>query len=875
MKNQRQYFPRIIRPAVRTAFHSLLLTTSVLLLVFGGLRLWQPASLAANPASQNKQDCKHCSPPADQIIYLPLLDLPEARSSELVFNSRSPKEMEVTPTFYKLDGTAVSGKAVRVKPTEIRYVDLKQLIPGKYHNDQDWGGLTLAYYGVTREMWAQLRLLGINGGGSADEFFTVPAEHRASVQEAVWWTPHHSTSILALGNITDVATGATVQFGDEPAQSVNLAPHATHIIRRTHSERTSVESMLIKVNGPTGSVVPTGVITAADGSFNAVIRFYDTQHTKQPHLFANGARLADVTPHLVLKNTTSAAIVATPKFIPLAGSTADGTVSLPAVNLAPYQAVELDLRTFAQAAQRRADLATVSIQVTNNGAPGSLIGALYSQHQTTGVNYEVPLRDSGPPRSMTGAYPWQVRDDFTTIVYLTNISDGPAHFVAQINYDGGFYVIAPRKLAAGETAVYDMRKLIAEQQPDSTNRRLPKDLQIGQFKWVMYGTTGGKVALNGRAEMVNQSKRISTSYSCAENCIASYRGIITPSDPFVFAESVDVMTLTEKAYFNDGSTMGPWPATGTWSSDDTNIVTMSGTTCTAVAPGQTGVHAFIGTYDIYTWDGLDCLFSGTMDSTGDTTVTVKPSITRLEPARGLIGQTHSVAIVGTGFEDPAGVTVGGSGITANVQNVAPNGRSIIVDFVVAANATPGNHAVTVTVNGQTSNSVNFFVQIPTKLVRFDYTPAPPARQAPNGISQLYTITNGDILDLSGDAVSSNRCGAYRNLMYRLLDQDGDPIEGVEVSITETFPANEYSGPSGFKPNDLTRSTSDQGLLEDLNSLTTSAGSCLTANPSIDMKQHFFATVGQTQYNLTTVVRIQMGYNPTTNTYNIDNSIFTQ
>src|SRR5712671_1506558 len=53
----------------------------------------------------DKQGCPHCSPPGDQTIYIPMIDLPEAQGSELVFNSRSPHAMDVTPTFYEADGT--------------------------------------------------------------------------------------------------------------------------------------------------------------------------------------------------------------------------------------------------------------------------------------------------------------------------------------------------------------------------------------------------------------------------------------------------------------------------------------------------------------------------------------------------------------------------------------------------------------------------------------------------------------------------------------------------------------------------------------------------------------------------------------------------
>jgi hypothetical protein len=137
------------------------------------------ALLTTSSAIGNKQtNCSKCSQPSKQIIYLPLIDLPEAQGSELVFNSRSPNEKEVTPIFYKADGTAIVAEPVLIKPHEIRYVDLKKLIPGKYREDNDWGGMSLAYNGTYREMWAQLSFLGVNGGGSVDEFFTVPLEVR-------------------------------------------------------------------------------------------------------------------------------------------------------------------------------------------------------------------------------------------------------------------------------------------------------------------------------------------------------------------------------------------------------------------------------------------------------------------------------------------------------------------------------------------------------------------------------------------------------------------------------------------------------------------------------------------------------------------------
>ncbi|MBV9926417.1 MAG: hypothetical protein JOZ96_15470 [Acidobacteria bacterium] len=153
-----------------------------------------------------KDQCPSCSPPGNQVLYVPLTDLPEAQDGELVFNSRSPKEMEVTPTFYRLDGTPVVGDPVRVRSAEIRYVDFRKLLPQGEGGARGWGGLSLSYYGIAREMWAQFRFMRVNGGENVDEFFVVKDEARSDIQEAAWWMPRRSTAVIALGNVTDVAT---------------------------------------------------------------------------------------------------------------------------------------------------------------------------------------------------------------------------------------------------------------------------------------------------------------------------------------------------------------------------------------------------------------------------------------------------------------------------------------------------------------------------------------------------------------------------------------------------------------------------------------------------------------------------------------------
>lgn len=163
----------------------------------------------------------------------------------------------------------------------------------------------------------------------------------------------------------------------------------------------------------------------------------------------------------------------------------------------------------------------------------------------------------------------------------------------------------------------------------------------------------------------------------------------------------------------------------------------------------------------------------------------------------------------------------------------------MADFVVATNATPGNHAVTVTVSGQTSNAVNFFVQIPQKLRRDTY-----------GNLVIIDPGPGQITDSFGRVKATNRCGAYRNIVYQLLDQGGEPIL-AEVEVTETF--DNYQGPpelaNQFQP--ITDFTNNAGQLGDTVAFSTPHPQCPLVF-SLTVNQKFSAKVGTTSYPLTTV-----------------------
>ena len=564
--------------------------------------------------SRKGPSCHGCSPPGNQQIYIPLIDLPESSTGELVFNSRSANTMSVTPVFYKRNGATVVADPVQIDAGEIRYVDIRDLLPAQYRHERDWGGFALTYFGTNREMWSQFRFLSVNRGGSIDEFFTVKDESRSAAYQATLWRPEKSEAIIALGNISDTATSANVSFGNGETKTVSLAPHASELVRQKYQTQ-GADSVTIEVTGAAGSIVPAGIITAKDGSFNSAIRFYDPSTAKQANLYANGLRLTGVTPHVVLKNTTNSPIALLPKVISLNGTT--GELLLSQLSLGANETKEVDLSELLTGVRSRNDLDVVSLEITNWSAPGSVIGSIYATNDRRGIAYDVPLRDSGPIRSMTGAYPWRIDGDYKSLAYVTNITDEPVDYIVELAYKGGKFTLAPRKLQPRETAVYDPESLRDQQTPDSGGQRLPAKVTQGQFRWAIHGSTGGKVALIGRTEMVSRTEKVSSSYSCPMDCGPTYDAWLTDFPGSLVISQWGIAAAVEQASWNYGYTMGPYSVSPSWSADPSLVdfaAAGGDTAITGASEGTSNVSALVSIYDRYDWDGLNCVYLQTVQN---------------------------------------------------------------------------------------------------------------------------------------------------------------------------------------------------------------------------------------------------------------------
>jgi hypothetical protein len=404
---------------------------------------------------------------------------------------------------------------------------------------------------------------------------------------------------------------------------------------------------------------------------------------------------------MVLKNIGDEVISATPRFIPLAGESGNG-FGLPTLSLEPHQATEVDLEPLRTAAKAGPDFDMVSVQVVNDGGAGSLIGGLYSTDSKTAITYDVPLRDSGPVGHSTGGYPWRLDGDYSSIITISNTRDSASKYLVTINYEGGRYLLNPKELAAGETAVFDLRKIRDEQVPDKDGNAIPRSVSAGQFRWSLIG--GDTSRLIGRSEVVSRSNRVSANFSCPVCCPDSFAGFnFTPgisAGPLGGTAFLAVDGFYTDCYFNVYGPYGVSPY-GLWVQNPSVLsIAMVSNGTAQMGCLSLGQSQFGGWID-ETWyqnDGMDCYsrftsfggegngavvsvsfgeFPGVgKDQTADVQVTLTPSpiqssITlQLSPTSGTgVAKFHSNGTTTLSINQSGAVTIKGKTESSTADNM--------------------------------------------------------------------------------------------------------------------------------------------------------------------------------------------------------------
>ena len=233
-----------------------------------------------------------------------------------------------------------------------------------------------------------------------------------------------------------------------------------------------------------------------------------------------------------------------------------------------------------------------------------------------------------------------------------------------------------------------------------------------------------------------------------------------------------------------------------------------------------------------------------------------PTITSISPAQGLVGAPIGVTITGTGFASGASVSAG-SNISVSSVSVSSSTKITATFTSTNSSSAGGSQAVTVSVAGQPSNKQNFLVQIPTHFQRYNQPP-----EAPGGLGPVTTVTNGNVVDLSGNVLATHYCGVYENFLFDIADQQSNQIVNGTVTVTEVF--SNITNPPGPTPSTVSVPLATNGVTDN-QAYGFTYPTCLTNNQNQALNMTWTVQVGSTAYPITTLLYITKGnFNGTLN-----------
>ena len=528
-------------------------------------------------------------------------------ASTLTLNNKGPNPKVVVPTLYSLRGQSYSPGPVAVPANGFVDLDLRPWVrdagaPFRF------GSISVAYLGADLEMGAQVRLVHEASGLIFDEQLVEPAVMFASsTLHAAWWAPRQETSArLALANTTDQTVNVTLEIagGSETrTRRFRLPPRQGRAVQMADfaARYGQVGGFTVSHDAAPGAILARGLLSDATVGYSASLEFLDPGNAKSARYHGAGLRLADVggtpvAPAVVAYNAGMVAATVTGR---MRIATPDGTpmaFEFPQARLEPGEARRLDLfdiwlraRVFSQE--------PAGIEFDYNVAPGPVVLSATSVSADLRHAIRVPLTDPLSPPSATGGYPWRVTASSGTVVYLKNTTNDPHDYVLQLSYPGGLYSLGVRTLDPGATATVDIRALRDTQAADDRGHRIPATATAGQVHWSIRGPQ--KLGIIGRAEDLDATLGLSSSYACVNCCPDSYAGSwLSPSrntDTVGGHSDIVAWQHDDNCYGSGLASYIIWSPS--WSSANTRIATIDGSGTTTGRRG--GSTTLTGAWTAY------------------------------------------------------------------------------------------------------------------------------------------------------------------------------------------------------------------------------------------------------------------------------------
>ncbi|NOT63377.1 MAG: hypothetical protein HOP19_24470 [Acidobacteria bacterium] len=587
-------------------------TVAVLFLLAGAMsptgqqffKRFEPKALAnANKASQ-QQGCCADQPATVRRMIGTYYNTEDNFRSSLVLNNKGPNQIAVTPILHGKNGQTFTAPQVFVSGESSSEVDLNHLAISAGSAFRS-GSFEFTYQGRMMEMGGGLRIVDANRSLIFDEQLLEPGMKFSSPQlEAVYALPSDEGRVsVIVSNLTaiplEVTGEATFNVNGQHPIKAKLKPYESEVVELPHGlvKKAAIGAVSLKHNGEKGALMAMIHVSDEARGFSEAVNFNDPAQGKTTQWHGAGLRLGKVgnewlTPVVAVRNIGTVATTVKAR-VPYAKQNGDtGTVAFPDLQLG---AGEMKLLSAPLAQLKQTDFATAGVELEYTGASGSVVAVVRSVSANGNHVFALPLKDPQGGMSSTGGYPWFINGSSSTVVFIKNVTNQPQQFHLDIVYAGGRWGSNLKTLPAGQTVIFDVRKIRDLQEKGAEGNPLPFEASSGHISWSMRSKQNKTFI--GRAQIVDLASGLASTYECQCFCPASYYSSrLLPSGGITgFPEDTTQCNAEQQDRMCYGAPMSWYsvdPQSISFSSDNTSAATIdSNGFATAVDPGSANLFA--------------------------------------------------------------------------------------------------------------------------------------------------------------------------------------------------------------------------------------------------------------------------------------------
>jgi hypothetical protein len=715
--------------------------------------------------------------PSHQVLNIAYFSQSGGLQATLGVQNNTLASKDVTFTIFNRNGEALHLGVIPIEPG-VRAFNLVDLTKGAKRFES--GNIELEFEGQPGEVRCQAGVLWPEKRISFESRASTPNDFRSAELNGIAWLPDRgSEATVAVTNASDHRVIVSFSTGEQSRQII-LTPRATHVVRLREGLSYERESGAVLVrlqhDGEPGAVIATGFVVNPEKGYSTTFGFVDpksimTNRLAGAHVWFGYPDSKEGFPQdtkfrapLILANVGDKPVKARVSVDYTLSATA-ASLGVAEERIRPAETKVIELTDEMAKLGIAGPVEDAGVDITYDGAPGSLIAHLTSVDQTGDFSLETPIKDPGEVMHRSGnAHPWSLENGTRTVLHLKNTTDKKVAVLVQIRFLGGSYNPDRIILQPFQTIAIDMQELKDSKKKDIRGNIFPETAMGGLVEWIEQTSK----AVIGRAEHVNVAEGISRSFSCP-SCPCQNSFVSDQMSPPAVSANVGAagsfFTPEENMQDCNGVAFGPYPVreTITWSASGSAAAVDGTGFVNCLAPGLSTITATFDEATYWYWTGPyenTCENNGVSSQAASGTVTVKPTA-NIQGSLGYVYIGHDPQVVLFNFffgvGNPSGGTYSWSSPSSGISFDNSTASQVHVTSTTYSGVTNDTKiALDYAKNGQSATQA--FVNVTKRIFKYLSGPSLIQRSA-----------------LPGDCGSSPCYGYMYDAKYNVYAQPGSAL----------------------------------------------------------------------------------------------------